>query len=102
MGINVKVKESGKQKSIPTAQASLEKDLKSCMQCKFFYGNDSQCIAKRCIKESKQLIQPMTDIGHMCYECPYKQNEGYCFPCMKKILGKPGESEKSFISSGVK
>lgn len=88
LGINVKIKESGTQKAVPTAQVSLEKDLKSCMRCRFFYGNDSQCIAKGCIKESKQFIQPEMDIGNMCYKCPYKQNEGYCFPCMKKIMRK--------------
>lgn len=88
LGINIKAKESDIQKAVITTQVSFEKDLKSCMRCRFFYGNDSRCIAEGCVKESEQPSQPIKDIEHICYECPYKQNEGYCFPCMKKILGK--------------
>lgn len=29
----------------------------------------------------------MQDKGSKCYECPYRQSERYCFPCMKKLLG---------------
>lgn len=47
MGINVKVQKSPKPSEIIVAQASLERDLRECMKCKFFYGNKSQCLAKK-------------------------------------------------------
>lgn len=41
MGINVRVQDAPKQKGIIAAQVKLEKDLRDCMRCKFFYGNNS-------------------------------------------------------------
>lgn len=46
MGINVKVQKSPKPIEIITAEARLERDLKSCMRCRYFHGNNRQCIAK--------------------------------------------------------
>lgn len=54
MGINVKVQKAPKLKDIVVEEAKLEKDLKSCMRCKFFHGNSRQCILKKCIKEEKK------------------------------------------------
>lgn len=67
-------------------EAKLEKDLKQCMRCKYFWGNDSRCIRSSCYKEKKKTEVEMPKSE--CDDCPYKQGEGYCFPCMKKILGK--------------
>lgn len=50
MGVNVKVQKSPKPKDIVTAEVRLEQDLKSCMRCRYFYGNNRQCIAKKCVK----------------------------------------------------
>lgn len=44
MGVNVKVQKSPKPKDIVTAEVRLEQDLKSCMRCRYFYGNNRQCI----------------------------------------------------------
>lgn len=87
MGINVRVQKAPKPKDAINAQVKLERDLKSCMRCRFFYGNNSQCITKKCIKEDMEPEITMQDKGSKCYECPYRQSEGYCFPCMKKLLG---------------
>lgn len=87
MGINVRVQKAPKPKDAIYAQVKLEKDLKSCMRCKFFYGNSSQCIAKKCVKEDMEPKITMQDKGSKCYGCPYMQPEKYCFPCMKKLLG---------------
>ena len=54
MGINVKVQKSPKPIEIITAEARLERDLKSCMRCRYFHGNNRQCIAKKCVKEEKK------------------------------------------------
>lgn len=88
MGINVKVEKYPKQKNVITAEARLERDLKSCMQCKFFYGNNRQCIAKKCIKNEVQTSRPKQEVSSTCGGCPYRQSELYCFPCMRKLLGK--------------
>ena len=54
MGINVRWQEAPKQSGIITAQVNLEKDLRSCMHCKFFYGNNSQCLARKCVREESK------------------------------------------------
>lgn len=50
MGINVRVQKCQKPLGIIEVQANLERDLKSCMRCRFFYGNNRQCIAKKGVK----------------------------------------------------
>lgn len=54
MGINVRVQDVPKSDGIIAAQVKLEKDLKDCMRCKFFYGNNSQCLAKKCVREESK------------------------------------------------
>lgn len=93
MGINVRVQNASKPDEIIAAQVNLEKDLKSCMRCRFFYGNNSQCLAKKCVKEDSKPEITEENKESLCFECPYKQSEKYCFPCMRKILrsGKTNE-----------
>ena len=91
MGISVRMQNSPKPVEIVTAQVSLEKDLRNCMRCRYFYGNNSQCLAKNCIreetgKEAGPNIMERSDKDDLCFDCPYKQSERYCFPCMRKIL----------------
>lgn len=71
---------------IITTQANPEKDLKSCMRCKFFYGNNSQCLTRKCVREEREPEIMEEDKTSVCFECPFRQSEKYCFPCMKKIL----------------
>ena len=47
VGINVRVQKSPKPLDVIEVQAKLERDLRSCMRCRFFYGNNRQCIAKK-------------------------------------------------------
>lgn len=86
MGINVRVQNTPKPSGIIAAQVKLEKDLRNCMRCKFFYGNNSQCLAKKRVKEESKPEIMEQDKENMCFECPYRQSEKYCFPCMRKIL----------------
>lgn len=87
MGINVKVQKAPKMKDIVVAEAKLEKDLKSCMQCKYFHGNNHQCILKKCVKEeNKQPEITEEEKQSKCFGCPYPHREGYCFPCTRDIL----------------
>ena len=95
MGINVRVQRVGKQlRDIQTFEATLEKDLRECMRCRFFYGRNSGCGKEKCVKEP-EIKQPEPETDNMCFECPYRKIDGYCFPCMIKLLGeKKGESGK--------
>lgn len=54
MGINVRVQKSPKPLDVIEVQAKLERDLRSCMRCRFFYGNNRQCIVKKCVKQDAQ------------------------------------------------
>ena len=67
MGINVRVQDAPKQSGIIAAQVKLEKDLRSCMRCEFFYGNNSQCLAKKCIKEESKPEITEEDKESMCF-----------------------------------
>lgn len=67
-------------------EEQFDKDLKECMKCKFFWGNDNRCIRKKCYKEEKKPVAVKE--ASLCDECPYNNGNGYCFPCMRKILGK--------------
>lgn len=92
MGINIRVRKWKKSKDIQTFAAALEKDLRECMRCRFFYGRNSRCAKEKCIRQ-QEIKQPGPDADSICFECPYRKMEGYCFPCMKKLLEvKKGES----------
>lgn len=86
MGINVRLKKEIKPLEIPSYEVKLEKDLKDCMSCRFFYGSSSRCIKERCVKD-QEIKQPKPDMDNKCFKCPYRKTEGYCFPCMKQLLG---------------
>lgn len=98
MGINVRVQNALKHSGIICAQIKLEKDLRSCMRCKFFYGNNRQCLAQKCVKEESKSEIVEQNTGDICFECPYRQSEKYCFPCMKRLLGKKGKETETFVS----
>lgn len=69
MGINVKVQKSPKPVEIIVAQANLERDLKDYMKCRFFYGNKSKCIAKKCVKEDAMPELTEQELEYMCLGC---------------------------------
>lgn len=86
MGIDVRVQNAPKLDEIIAAQVKLEEDLRNCMSCRFFYGNNSQCLAKKCIKEESRPEIMKKEKESPCFGCPYRKSEKYCFPCMRKIL----------------
>ena len=91
MGINVRIQNVPKQSGITMAQVSLEDELKSCMNCRYFYGNSSRCLARKCVMEENRHEAGDVDRESPCFGCPYSKSEGYCFPCMKKVLGMTEE-----------
>ena len=95
MGINVRVRNAPKPVGIITAHAELEKDLRSCMRCRFFYGNSSQCLAKKCFREESGPKVTAGEEESLCFGCPYRRLEKRCFPCMRKILRRQRNDEKN-------
>ena len=94
MGINVRVRNAPKPVGIIVARAELEKDIRSCMRCRFFYGNSSQCLAKKCFMERAVPEGVADEKESMCFNCPYRRLEKRCFPCMRKILRRQRHDEK--------
>ena len=47
MGTNVRIRKYPKCEDAITAEVILERDIKSCMRCRFFH-NSRQCIANKC------------------------------------------------------
>ena len=62
-----------------------ERELKDCMHCRFFWGHNNRCANGTCCKPSKKKEQKLPA---ECVGCPYYQGNGYCFPCMRKLIGK--------------
>lgn len=58
---------------------------KSRMHCRFFWGHNNRCANGTCCKPSKKTEQKLPT---ECVGCPYYQGNGYCFPCMRKLIGK--------------
>lgn len=58
---------------------------KDCMHCRFFWGHNNRCANGTCCKPSKKKEQKLPT---ECVGCPYYQGNGYCFPCMRKLIGK--------------
>ena len=80
MGVNKK--NIGKSKA--TYPVDIE-ELRSCMRCQYFYGNNHQCILNNCIEEPKKEQAEATNSKKGC-PCTFKISDGYCFPCMKDLL----------------
>lgn len=68
------------------AQRRADRELQECMRCRFFWGNNHRCELEHCYKEKEQ--KPVEKkLPAKCHGCGYSQG-GYCFPCMKDLLGK--------------
>lgn len=73
--VSVRIRKPRKHRNLTSFEVGIDKDIKQCMQCRFFYGSSRQCIAKECVKKPRQ-------------------SESYCFPCMKKLLEGKKEEDK--------
>lgn len=60
------------------------RELKECMQCKYFWGHNHNCELKKCYKDKSE---PRKQNVSKCEGCCYR-NDGICFPCIKDLLGK--------------
>lgn len=87
MGINQKKNKSKKLDKVERERRRFDRALRDCMHCKFFWGNNHRCAMNKCCKTNQETVTEKK-IPEKCVGCPYKQSNDYCFPCMKKILGK--------------
>lgn len=86
MGISTVTNKSASKTS--NQNNNLDRDLKSCMKCKYFWGNNHMCTTNSCYKEKKKPKPQNIEKKSDCDGCTYRQAEGYCFPCMKKLLAR--------------
>ena len=89
MGINAKKQKPEKNSKENNAKEKLERDLRSCMKCKYFWGNDNRCINnKKCGSRNSTNCNEYKPKDSKCIGCPYGKDSLYCFPCMKDLLGE--------------
>lgn len=74
-----------KKRRFVSSEEKLERELKDCMHFGFFWGHNNRCANGTCCKPSKKKEQKLPT---ECVGCPYYQGNSYCFPCMRKLIGK--------------
>lgn len=75
----VEKRDKHKKRRFVSPEEKLERELKDCMHCRFFWGHNNRCANGTCCKPSKKKEQKLPT---ECVGCPYYQGNGYCFPCM--------------------
>lgn len=81
----VEKRDKHKKRRFVSPEEKLERELKDCMHCRFFWGHNNRCANGTCCKPSKKKEQKFPT---ECVGCPYYHGNGYCFPCMRKLIGK--------------
>lgn len=87
MGTNQKKNKSKKPDKAERERKRFDRELRDCMHCKFFWGNNHRCVINKCCKANQKNVKEKK-IPEKCVGCPYKQSNDYCFPCMKDILSR--------------
>ena len=90
---DVRIQKEGRQETASETKIKLTKELRDCMNCRYFHGNNSQCIRTGCIACPKE--KPEIDVTHACYQCRFSKPEGYCFPCLRKMMGEIPDKQSS-------
>lgn len=73
MGINAKKQKPEKNSKENNAKEKLERDLRSCMKCKYFWGNDNRCINNEKCGAGKQKTEKQQE--SKCVGCPYGKQQ---------------------------
>lgn len=81
----VEKRDKHKKRRFVSPEEKLERELKDCMHCRFFWGHNNRCANGTCCKPYKKKEQKLPT---ECVGCPYYRGNGYCFPCMRKLIGK--------------
>ena len=69
-------------------ERNLVSELIECMHCEFFWGHNNRCVKSKCCKEVESIDNNERSIPDICIGCPYYHGDGFCFPCMLKLIGK--------------
>ena len=57
-----------KKRRFVSSEEKLERELKDCMHCRFFWGHNNRCANGTCCKSSKKKEQKLPT---ECVGCPY-------------------------------
>ena len=63
-----------KKRRFVSPEEKLERELKDCMHCRFFWGHNNRCANGTCCKPSKKKEQKLPT---ECVGCPYYQGKVY-------------------------
>ena len=66
----VEKRDKHKKRRFVSPEEKLERELKDCMHCRFFWGHNNRCANGTCCKPSKKKEQKLPT---ECVGCPYYQ-----------------------------
>ena len=70
----VEKRDKHKKRRFVSPEEKLERELKDCMHCRFFWGHNNRCANGTCCKPSKKKEQKLPT---ECVGCPYYQGKSY-------------------------
>ena len=70
----VEKRDKHKKRRFVSPEEKLERELKDCMYCRFFWGHNNRCANGTCCKPSKKKEQKLPT---ECVGCPYYQGKEY-------------------------
>ena len=65
-------KDSHKKRTPMSAEDKLERDLKDCMHCKFFWGHNNRCANGICVKPTKKKEISIPDVIRQIKHCLFR------------------------------
>ena len=68
----VEKRDKHKKRRFVSPEEKLERELKDCMHCRFFWGHNNRCVNGTCCKPSKKKEQKFPT---ECVGCPYYQGK---------------------------
>lgn len=57
MGINQKKNKSKKPDKAERERKQFDRELRDCMHCKFFWGNNHRCVINKCCKANQKIVK---------------------------------------------
>lgn len=79
----VEKRDKHKKRRYVSPEEKLERELKDCMHCRFFWGHNNRCANGTCCKPSKKKEQKLPT---ECVGCPYYQGNPDCFDLVEWVL----------------
>ena len=70
----VEKRDKHKKRRFVSPEEKLERELKDCMHCRFFWGHNNRCANGTCCKPSKKKEQKLPT---ECVGCPYYRGKRF-------------------------